>query len=71
MPQKFEISYFGARFGIELPHPNRELPVGSVMMTLVGKELARISGAAPVDGFPEHCIANLWARRSVTATRLS
>jgi hypothetical protein len=70
LAQRFEISYFGARFGIELPHPSSDFVVGSVLLTSVGQELARISGATPVDGYPEHCIGTIWVLHRATVTRL-
>jgi hypothetical protein len=72
MRSPFEASYFGARFSMELPDTaSSKLHVGTVALTSVGKELARISGASSVDGFAEYCIGHFWPLFRVTASHLS
>ena len=71
MPSTFEASYFDTRFSMELPGTtNGNLPVGTVALTSVGKELVRIAGASQVDGFPEYCIGHYWPRFRVTVSRV-
>jgi len=61
LPQHISISYYGQKQNLVLPkEENNDLPLGHVLLTKVGQELAPICGSKPVDGFIEHVMATKW-----------
>ena len=49
------VYYYGKLLLLEMPKDvNNELPIGMVMLTKIGQELAPICGSQPVDGFYEY-----------------
>ena len=57
-------SYFGKPLQFTLRDDNKTLPVGSVLFTQSGEQLARICQVEPTEGFYEYCQAH-WVRRRV------
>ena len=55
MPEIFAVFYFGKQLVMTNgANDDADLPLGSVLLTAVGKELARICDTEPVDGFWEY-----------------
>ena len=47
--------YYGRPLTLEMPKDvDNDLPIGRTLLTRIGKELAVISGAKPVEGFWEY-----------------
>ena len=50
--QQIDISYYNTTIRVEFKNPrNNELSCGNALLTNVGKELAKVCGSKPVDGF--------------------
>ena len=57
LPKQIAIGYFGTTLALELKNAeDNELQFGSVRLTGIGRELSRICGAAPIDGFLDYLI---------------
>lgn len=55
IPKKFQASYYGSPIDLTLPGDKENaLPIGHVLLTQSGEQLARICGARPVPGFVEY-----------------
>lgn len=68
LPDQVAIEYFGRKLLIELDtKKNGTLDCGTVLLTNVGKQLATISGAKVVSGFPEY-LKDQWALKGYTVT---
>ena len=68
IPHSARVKYFGVVLSIELDQKkNGKLDCGKVLLTNVGKQLASISGATEVPGFPEYLKAK-WASKGYTVT---
>jgi Protein of unknown function (DUF2806) len=60
------VDYFGERINLQFEKDNgNQLDIGSVLLTKIGKELAPICGAQPVEGFLEYCV-ELWRERGLS-----
>jgi len=58
LPQTQGASFYGKTFEIEFPKPeDNALPIGSVLLSQAGRELASICESAPCPGFQEYVIA--------------
>jgi len=52
LPKQFSISYYGTPIPMRLPkESDNELPVGHVLLTRAGQQLAPVCGSQPVDDF--------------------
>jgi len=72
LPKNFVASYFDNRFTAELPDTAQgAIRMGKVMFTSVGRQIAAISGATPVEGFAEYCIGHYWAPQRIIFSRVS
>ena len=64
LPQTQIASFYGKRFEIEFPKPeSNTLPIGTVLLTQAGSELAPICESAPCPGFQEYVTAKWQAMR--------
>jgi hypothetical protein len=55
LPKRFSFQYFETPLPLEMTkESDNELPIGKVLLTKVGQELAPICGSKPVDGFMEY-----------------
>ena len=55
LPKRFFVTYYGRPLTLEMPKDvANDLHIGEMLLTLIGKELAVISGAKPVEGFWEY-----------------
>lgn len=55
LPKRFTVSYHGQPFILEMPkHAMNAIPIGQVLLTKVGQELAPICGSQPVEEFWEY-----------------
>lgn len=53
--KRVDLYYYGKRLRLEMPEDaNNELPLGHVLLTKIGEELAPICGSKPIDGFYEY-----------------
>lgn len=60
LPKHFGVLYYGAPIFLSLPKDeDNTMPLGRVMLTKVGQELAPICGSKPVDGFLDY-IRDKW-----------
>ena len=50
-PGKFRLYYFGKPIHVDIPEHINDFQTGMVRLTQIGRELQRIAGAQPVDGF--------------------
>ena len=50
-PSEFWLYYFGKPIHVEIPKHINDFQTGMVRLTQIGRELQRIAGAQPVDGF--------------------
>lgn len=63
--------YYGTPFIIEFKnHDNNELEIGVAMFTKTGRQLARICGSKPIDGFVDYVIEQ-WTKKGVTISLAS
>jgi hypothetical protein len=63
LSMKTKTSYFGAQFTLlSQPALSVEVPIGKVMLSRTGEELARICGAEKIDEFPEYATKK-WKER--------
>ena len=70
VPRK-RASYFDRQVSLRLRDSDKiVLPIGRVRLTKVGKELAPICGAEPVEGFFESCITNWKLNYSIEVAEL-
>ena len=54
-PKRFTVAYYSRPLVLEMPRDtDNKLPVGKVLLTRIGKELAPICGSKPVEGFWEY-----------------
>ena len=57
LSQQIDIAYYDATIRVEFSNPeNNQLDSGNALLTAVGKELARVCGSKPVDGFVDYAI---------------
>jgi len=71
LPKRFHAAYYGMRLQLEMPgEANNRLEVGSVLLTKVGQELARVCSSKPVPGFFEF-VRERWKRFLPTAETTS
>jgi hypothetical protein len=65
LPKRLTFSYFGRPATLTLPaESNNQLPIGSAIYTRAGQQLAKISGAASIEGFYDF-VYNSWATQSL------
>jgi Protein of unknown function (DUF2806) len=58
LPQDITVHYFGTPVCIKFSQPSgNQLPLGTVIFTQVGWQLAPISGSGPVDGFQSYVLS--------------
>ena len=62
-PNRYGASYFGKRIYFEIGATQPELDIGKVRLTMIGRELQKICGAKPVDGFLEYFVEK-WSKFS-------
>jgi hypothetical protein len=66
LPKRVVASYFGESVTLEMSHDAKnELPIGRVILTQVGKELATICPASPIPRYRDATLA-YWSRMGVT-----
>jgi hypothetical protein len=56
MPSRVVVGYYDTRVRLDLPDGQTTIPIGHVMLTNAGAQLAPISGAGPVEGFLEYAM---------------
>ena len=61
--RRYRALYFGKGIYVEIGATQREFDVGQIRLTMIGKELQRICGAKPVDGFLEYVVEK-WSKYS-------
>jgi len=60
--QKGNVPYFGTGIWVEFPRPEKNtLQLGKVLLSKAGEQLAPISGAGPIEGFPDY-VREQWKR---------
>ncbi len=60
LPKKFRVLYYGQPLKLEMPNEeDNELPIGHILLTRIGQELASICGSGPVVGFMEY-VKEIW-----------
>lgn len=65
LPKQIIISYFGTTLTLELKNAeDNELVFGEARLTNIGKELSRICGAVPIDGFLDYLIER-WSKEGI------
>jgi hypothetical protein len=58
LPQTFVVSFYGKPFEVAFPKPeNNILPLGQVLLSKAGQQLAPICGSAPHPGFQDYVLA--------------
>jgi hypothetical protein len=68
LPKNIRISYFGTLIELEFDKEmDNELHSGKVLLSQIGQQLARVSGAQPVPEFMEY-LAQTWARQRVSTS---
>lgn len=66
LPKRVGVRYHGKALVLEFGQDtNNELPVGKVMLTNPGRQLAAVCETSPVDGFAEY-LKKYWARYGIT-----
>lgn len=60
----FSLYYGGRSYTVKMPEGRKEFPVGILRLTEVGKQLAPLSNAPPIDGFPDYIISK-WKSRGI------
>jgi len=69
--KKASIFYYGTIIDLEFPKDKKnELPVGKVMLSKIGQELAAICGSKPVDNFVEYVLEEWVKKNIIPSTRL-
>jgi hypothetical protein len=71
LPKKIQVSYFNTTFEIKFSgqRSENELPIGHVLFTTMGRELASICNAKPVKGFVEYTRGK-WQRQAIEIRNL-
>lgn len=65
LPQHIDIYYYGTVLKAEFKNPeNNELEIGKVLLSSIGKELARICGAKPIEGFLDYLVEQ-WTKEGL------
>ena len=62
-PDRYSASYFGKIIYWEISATQDEFDIGKIRLTMIGKELQRICGAKPIDGFLEYVVEK-WSKYS-------
>lgn len=60
LPNRFHAQYYGNPLMLDVSENNNEIPLGKVLLTKFGQQLAPICGSRPVDGFFEY-VKERWA----------
>jgi hypothetical protein len=61
------VSYFDQKIELQIPHAAHQLPIGKVVLSKVGSELASVCNPKPVVGFLDYVLAE-WGRGGVIAS---
>ena len=68
--ERGRVSYFGRLVGVRFKNSgDNSLPLGQVVFSRVGRELASIAGGKPVEGFVDY-VARYWEDKGLTVERL-
>lgn len=69
LPKSMTVFYYGKIATLTLPHEkDNAIPLGKVLLTRAGQQLAPVCGSTPVDGFYEF-IYDRWAKESLVPNR--
>ena len=60
LPDQFQAHYYGKPLKLDVSKKSNEIPLGDVVLTKFGQQLAPICGSKPVDGFFEY-VKEKWA----------
>ena len=60
LPDRFQAFYYGSPLKLDVSKRGNEIPLGNVLLTKFGQQLAPICGSKPVDGFFEY-VKEKWA----------
>ncbi len=65
IPKSIQVYYHGQPINVEfMQEENNEIEIGNVLLTKTGKQLARVCGSKPVEGFMDY-ILNKWIEQSL------
>lgn len=67
LPQDFQVFYYGTSVHVSFADEKHELPLGKVMLSQIGQELAHVCDAKPVPGFLEY-IFEKWSEMGLDAS---
>ena len=69
LPKKLRVFYYGMPIELEAEKDENTLPIGKVLLSRVGQQLAPIVDCQPVEGFVDY-VTEEWAKSGFTATQL-
>lgn len=68
LPKKIRVFYYDRPVDLTFPEEHNKLPVGKVILTRAGQQLAPVCGSVPVTGFFEH-VYDIWAGQNLVPKR--